>query len=101
MAAGEDWSKDFTQGEVSERVNEININITLYHMYMHVCVFWCAGISSLQGVISSLGVEKAQGQPQRGGKVIWTGSMGNRGGGAIRKAGENMEVYNSGPNNHT
>ncbi|XP_050987859.1 chromatin target of PRMT1b [Labeo rohita] len=48
-------------------------------------------ISSLQGVISSLGVEKAQGQPQRGGKVIWTGSMGNRGGGAIRKAEGNAE----------
>lgn len=99
--AEEDWSKDFTQGKVSERVDEINISITLYRMYMHVCVFWGAGIRCLRGVVSSLGVQKGWSQQQRGGIVNWTGPVGNRGGGAIRKTGENMEVCNTCPNNHT
>ncbi len=42
-AAEEDRSKDFTQGKVSKRVDDMNISITLYHMYKHVCVFWGAG----------------------------------------------------------
>lgn len=45
--AEEDWLKDFTQGKVSERVDEINISITLYRMYMHVCEFWGVGIRYL------------------------------------------------------
>ncbi|XP_073702690.1 chromatin target of PRMT1b [Garra rufa] len=48
-------------------------------------------INSLQGVVSSLGVQKKRGQPQRGGNVNWTGPMGNRGGGAIRKTEGNAE----------
>ncbi len=47
--AEEDWSKDFTQGKVSERVDEINISITLYHMYMHVCVLGCRHKMSARG----------------------------------------------------
>uniref|UniRef100_A0A671M0S8 Chromatin target of PRMT1b n=1 Tax=Sinocyclocheilus anshuiensis TaxID=1608454 RepID=A0A671M0S8_9TELE len=52
-------------------------------------------ISSLQGVVSSLGVQKGWGQQQCGGNVIWTGPMGSRGGGAITKTGENMEEMQS------
>ncbi|XP_016380161.1 chromatin target of PRMT1 protein-like [Sinocyclocheilus rhinocerous] len=44
-------------------------------------------ISSLRGVVSSLGVQKGWGQQQCGGNVIWTGPMGSRGGGAITKTG--------------
>ncbi len=60
--AEEDWSKDFTQGKVSERVDEINISITLYHMYMHVCVLGCRHKMSARGSLLSRcseGVEPA------------------------------------------
>ncbi len=55
--AEEDWSKDFTQGKVSERVDEINISITLYHMYMHVCVLGCRHKMSARGSLL-LGVRR-------------------------------------------
>uniref|UniRef100_A0A8C1E6W2 Chromatin target of PRMT1b n=2 Tax=Cyprinus carpio TaxID=7962 RepID=A0A8C1E6W2_CYPCA len=48
-------------------------------------------ISSLRGVVSSLGVQKGWGQQQLGGNVIWPGPMGSRGGGAIKKTEGNAE----------
>lgn len=84
----EDWSKDFTQGEVSDReVRETHTIISLYLMYMHVC----AGMSRQQGVVNTLGVQRSCGQQQqqRGGIINLTGAMRTRGGGAIRRTGEN------------
>lgn len=60
--------------------------MTLYLMYMHVC----AGMSRQQGVVNSLGVQRGCGQQQqRGGIINLTGAMKTRGGGAIRRTGEN------------
>lgn len=46
----------------SERVDEINISIALYHMYMHVCVLGCRHKMSARGSLLSRyseGVEPA------------------------------------------
>lgn len=75
--------------------------------HVHACM-WVLGCRHKISVrvedacISSLvGVQKGWSQQQHGGIVNWTGPVGNRGGGAIRKTGENMEVCNTCPNNHT
>uniref|UniRef100_A0A672QK45 Chromatin target of PRMT1 protein-like n=2 Tax=Sinocyclocheilus grahami TaxID=75366 RepID=A0A672QK45_SINGR len=49
-------------------------------------------IRCLQGLVSSLDVQKGWSQQQRGGIVNWTGPVGNRGGGAIRKTEGNAEL---------
>lgn len=67
-----------------------------YILQVHACVFLCADMSTQQGVINSLGVQRGCGQQQqqqRGGIINLTGAMRTRGGGAIRRTGENKGCF--------
>ncbi|XP_051575688.1 chromatin target of PRMT1b [Myxocyprinus asiaticus] len=57
------------------------------------------GISSLQGAVSTLGVQRGWGQHQRGGYMHCAGSMGIRGRRAIRKTGMHSPLVCTG-NSH-